>query len=51
MNTAVISRAERMYEESLGEVRDEVSRAIKIFLNMLDQQNDNDINIARNKCG
>lgn len=49
VNTAVISRAERMYEESLGEVRDEVSRAIKIFLNMLDQQNDNDINIARNK--
>lgn len=45
-NKAILDRAERLYEEYLGEERDYIGNQISIFQAILDKQNDDDIEEA-----
>jgi len=46
-NTAMIARAERLYEERLGHVRDQVGKWLTEFLNRIEEQDPNAIERAR----
>ena len=46
-NRAVTARAERIYEQSLGDIRSVVGQAIKEFLDIVEGQNVRDIHEAR----
>lgn len=49
VNVAIILRAERVYEESLGAVRELINREVRLFMYVLDQQNDSAIISARSR--
>ncbi len=46
-NTALISRFERAYENSLGDLRQQIGQGLAQFQAILDGQNDTDIKMAR----
>jgi molecular chaperone HscC len=47
VNRAVVARANRCYEESLGEPREELGRRLSQFLNTVDGQDPRAIDAAR----
>lgn len=49
VNIALLARAERMYEEHVGQMRNEISAQIREFLKCLDRQNDHAIEKARHE--
>lgn len=46
-NTALISRFERAYENSLGDLRQHIGQNLAAFQGILDKQNETDIKVAR----
>lgn len=48
-NQTLIHRAERVYKESLGEIRQVISQALSEFLTILNQQDEREIREARKK--
>ena len=46
-NRALVARAERLYEERLGDARHNISRALVVFTGALDRQDEDEIRQAR----
>lgn len=48
-NKLIIARGERLFEENIGEIREEIRKLIAIFEDKLDSQNNKEINETRKK--